>query len=288
MPAFGALHPSANVISFYLLDRLKPLAYAAIHFFIEGHVAQTPYKAPFGSLECSENIHPRVLYRFLEKIEHQLKHRGATEILMRNPPRAYAPEKWSMVETFLLNQKYTVAEAEVGTVLPVTGNAFIERIRPAEKLRGRQGRDAGFVFKNLTMNRLDEVFHFISTCHLGKGYRLPITQAELERTVRSFPDRYVLFAILHEERIIAAAVGIRITKGILYNFLVNHEKVFNHLSPPVLLMEGIYNFCCEHAIRLMDLGTSALRGKPNFTLLDFKLHMGGVATSKLSFHKKTG
>lgn len=113
-----------------------------------------------------------------------------------------------------------------------------------------------------------------------------MTAQELQKTAEEFPDRYLLFAIYHREKIVAASITIRIDQNKLYNFMTNHEKQYNHLSPSLLLMEGIYEYCSHHEISLFDLGTSALQGKPNFTLLDFKLHIGGIPTSKLSFHKK--
>jgi hypothetical protein len=83
----------------------------------------------------------------------------------------------------------------------------------------------------------------------------------------------------------AAAVSILVNRDIVYNFLVNHNSEFNNLSPAVLLMEGIYDHCQEHDIGLLDLGTSALGGQPNFPLLDFKLRLGAVPVSKMSFYK---
>lgn len=287
MPAFHALHRAANLSSFYLVHRAKSLAVAAVHFHIDGPVARTPYKAPFGSLECSENIGPKVLYRFLENVQHRLQEGGAKDIFIKNPPCAYAPGKWALVETFLLNLGYAISEAEVSVVIPVRDKAFSEMIRHSEKLRWRQGKEAGFHFQNLALDRLEEVFQLIAACHAEKGYSLSITQAELERTAKVFPDRYVLSGVFQGEKIVAAAVSIRINEDVLYNFLFNHEKALNHLSPPVLLMEGIYTFCRQNSIRLMDLGTSALQGNPNFPLLDFKLRMGGVPASKFTFHKET-
>ena len=53
----------------------------------------------------------------------------------------------------------------------------------------------------------------------------------------------------------------------------------------VKLMEGVYNYSQTEGINLIDLGTSSLNGKPNFSLLDFKLHLGATPTQKLTFQK---
>ena len=259
---------------------------AGIQFHLADRIARSPFKAPFGSVESSQQINPTLLYRFLEYIEGQLKAQGVSEIYLKNPPRAYALEKWSLLETFFLNQKYVVCEAEVGTVIPVTQQMFSEGIRHSEKLRMQQAEKAGFTFQILCVDKLPEVYNFISECHREKGYTVSMTQQELQRTVEEFPDRYLLFSVYHERKIVAASIAIRIDQSKLYNFLSNHEKQYNNSSPSLLLMEGIYEYCCQHKIELFDLGTSALQGIPNFTLLDFKLRIGGIPTSKLSFYKK--
>jgi len=52
-----------------------------------------------------------------------------------------------------------------------------------------------------------------------------------------------------------------------------------------MLMEGIYGWSQKHHVELIDLGTSSLEGQPNFSLLDFKLRLGGNPSSKLTFEK---
>ena len=284
--AFAELQKSADVISFYLLHQGKKKAIACIHFHISEHVARSPFKAPFGSIECSKKINPNRLYTFLECVEVQLKQKGVHAVYIKNPPRAYSPEKFSLVETFFLNHKYEITDAEVSTVIPVTGEPFTGLIRNSEKLRMRQAQKAAFTFQNLPVEKLDDVYGFISRCHHEKGYQVSITQGELQRTANEFPEQYLLFVILQSSNIVAASIAIRVRKTTLYNFIANHEKQFNQLSPPVILMEGMYEYCRQNKITLFDLGTSALHGKPNFPLLDFKLHIGGLPTSKLSFYKK--
>lgn len=285
-PAFASFHQAGEAVAFYLLEERRKKIMAEIHFRIIDRLARSPFRAPFGSVECSSEIQPEVLYRFVEHFELRLKNKGVTDIYIKNPPRAYAPAKLSLLETFLLNQKYTATDAEVDAIIKVTEKPFAENIRHSEKLRMRQGERAGFSFAELAADQFRHVFEFISKCHQEKGYKLSIAPGEMERIIRKFPGRYLFFVVRLGEKMIAASVSVRVTGNILYNFLVNHEKEFNHLSPAVLLMEGIYEYCQRNDIGLFDLGTSALHGKPNFSLLDFKLHVGAVASSRLSFYKK--
>lgn len=286
LPSFKSLQDSQHWISFYILNKRRKKAVAGIHFHVENHLARSPFRAPFGSVEFSKQLLPRILYEFLEYIESRLKKQGISELSIKNPPHGYEPGQLSLLETFLLNQKYQVSEAEVSTLIQVTDELFTDVIRHSEKLRMRQAQKADFIFNHLVIDKLDEVYLFLSQCHADKGYKLSMTLGELKRAVKEFPERYLLFVILHQEKIVAASVSIRVNKNTLYNFFANHEREYNQLSPLILLIDGIYAFCRENKITLLDLGTSAWQDKPNFNLLDFKIHIGGIPTSKLTFYKK--
>jgi len=72
---------------------------------------------------------------------------------------------------------------------------------------------------------------------------------------------------------------------VLYNFYHDHSGDYDHLSPVVLLNEGLYNFCQRNKIGLLDLGTSNIDDKVNESLLAFKLHLGAQPSRKLTFFK---
>lgn len=273
-------------LSFYALNQRTGRAVACLNFHVAGNVARSPARAPFGSIDCVEDINPSLLYNFLHYAETGLIERGVREIYLKNPPRAYSPRTFSLAETFLLNRDYTISDAEPGATITVNDRPFVERIRHSEMLRHKQAQNAGFSFRHIAEEQIDEVYNFISACHRDKGYKISISGQDLNTAVNKFPGRYLLFGVFSDDDLVGASVSIVIKKHILYNFLVNHEKKYNALSPPVLLMEGLYNFCRENSISLLDLGTSSLHGQPNFPLLDFKMHLGGQPTSKFSFYKK--
>lgn len=284
--AYRLLHPAENEQSFFLLEKNQLIAYAGVHFHIDGGVARSPFRAPFGSFEFNDQLAPRKLYEFLQHVETRLRSMGVKQVFLKNPPQAYASARSALLQTFLLNQQYRVYDAEVSVGIPVTSKTFSECIRHSEQLRLRQGTEAGFVFHHPAVDKIGEVYRFLAVCHKEKKYTLSISEEELMRAVTTFPDKYILSVIKYQERLVAAAVSIRISESVLYNFLVNHLKEFNTLSPPVMLVDGLYTYCQEQSIALLDLGTSALAGQPNFSLLDFKLHLGGVPSAKFTFFKE--
>ena len=286
LPEYFLMNEPTGWLSFYILDQRHSSAVASLHLHVKGKVAKSPLKAPFGSLECSDRINPRTLFDFLNYVEAELKARGVDEVYLTNAPRAYSPPIISLLEVFLLNQKWIVCEAETGATLIVDQIPFTDKIRHAELLRFKQALNAGFHFKRLPEEDVGQVYRFISACHHEKGYKISIEEAGLTAAVARFPGRYLLFGIFDGSRMVSASVSILVKGSILYNFLVNHERQHNQLSPPVMLMEGLYHYCRDHAISLLDMGTSALIGNPNFQLLDFKMHLGASPTTKLSFYKK--
>ena len=285
LPAFFSLS-SLRHTAFYILMPSEKKAVASIHFQIIEHSASSPYRAPFGSIEFAATLAPRVLYEFFEYLQIQLAKSGAREIHIKNPPQGCAPAKLSLVETVLINQGYQVVTAELSTLIAPDAAAFSQHIRHSEQLRLQQAKNAGCNFWRWEVESLREVYDFLSRCHEEKGYVVSMTFDDLYKTVITFPDRYLLFGVLKDEEVIAASISIRINQNCLYNFFANHDRKYNSLSPLILLIDGIYAYCQENRIALLDLGTSALQGKPNFNLLDFKMHIGGVPSAKLTFNKK--
>jgi hypothetical protein len=138
----------------------------------------------------------------------------------------------------------------------------------------------------LDVDALESVYEFILACRTERDYRLSIPWDTLYTTVNTFKDRFPLFVVTHQDDLVAASISINIGNGILYNFHSAHPKSYDHLSPVVMLLKGIHRYCVEHNYRLLDLGTSALEGLPNFSLLDFKLGLGAQPTAKLTFKKE--
>lgn len=285
---YRLLQDPLHWVSFFLINSRESRAVAGISFHTQDGVASSPLRAPFGSLECSDDIDGKLLYRFLETVGDRLKEHGISEVLMKSAPEIYFPGRSAMLEVFLLNQQYIVSDAELAAIINVDSRAFTDVIRNSERLRLQQAKNANLIFRRLALNDLSEIYQFLSHWHGVKGYKISITHDDLKKTALEFADRYIPFGVFYGKEMIAASIGIQVYRNVLYNFWINHNKAYDGLSPALLLMEGMYDFCKSHEIAWFDLGTSALQGKPNFPLLDFKLHLGATLSPKLTFYKKSG
>lgn len=257
---------------------------ASLYLNIDGDVASSSIKSPFGTIESSDHLPPDVLYNLLGFAEDSVRHLGVRKIIIKNPPLHYDLIKGSLLQVFFFNLGYTVINAEVGTVR-TTNNDFTGELNRLERRKLNQSDNSNLSCKLLSNERKREVYSFISTCRQRKGYALSMTFEDLQQVMVQFPDRYLLIGVFLGEEMIAASVAVRITSEILYNFYADHAEAYDHLSPVVLLVKGLYEYCQQHGMSLLDYGTSAVDGQPNFGLLNFKLRLGGKPSPKLTFEK---
>jgi hypothetical protein len=272
-------------LSFYLLDKAKKKVLAQVSFCVKNKKAITPVRAPFGSLLFSERLSPMVLYDFVQHCEAGLIKLGAQSISITEPPLYYR-KGGEILHTILLNLNYRVRSAELSTGIQIDDTPFEGKIKAGEKGKLKQGKTKGLQFKVLPPAELEKVYNFILKCGKQRGYSLSMTLKDLKKTMKVFNDSFYFFGTYFRKELAAASIGIKVHPLILYNFYSGHDKKFDSTSPIVLHTGGLYEFCRSHHFQLLDLGTSAIDGHPNFSLLDFKLRLGAVPSMKVTFEKE--
>jgi len=271
--------------SFYALKSEKKAARARVHFHVEDGVAVSPYKNPFGSYEFSDALAPKEFYDFIKWVEAQLTHRGVKRIEIKSYPQLYNQSCSAILSTFLVNLGYKIRNAELSACIEVNPNSLYQVMSSWEKRKAGQIRKSNLRFSVVPVNKIKDVFDFISSCREERRQTLSMNYGQMKTVSDQFADRFVLFGMYDNNALAAASISIYVNKHILYNFYSAHARQYDSLSPVVRLMEGIYEFCQTEKIQLIDLGTSALQGRPNFSLLDFKLNLGATPTQKFVFEK---
>jgi Acetyltransferase (GNAT) domain len=273
--------------SFHYVTEEKKRSLASVHFILSGGIAQSPFKAPFGSILFSEKITPEDLFDFVRHVQDNLKLKGIKKIRIKNPPQAYHPDRAAVLEVLLLNSGFTVVDAEINTSIPVDRTSFEKRVFSGEQRKLKQSKKNKLRFQEIfcTKELVREVYEFILSCRQERGQSLSMTLDDLRKTIETCPRSFFLFGVYDKDVLVAASITIRVNKRILYNFYPAHSRAYDQFSPAVLLTKGIYEWCQAKDISLLDLGTSALNGKPNFGLLNFKRHLGGAVSTKFSFEK---
>ena len=284
-PQHRALQAAAGWHSFYALNEKRRTVVAAVHFHIARGEAHSPLKSPFGSVELAPGVLPLIVFRFLEFVESRLKSRGAQLIRIKHYPSNYNAADSALLHTFFINLGYRVANAEAGAIIPVTADAFETGLDTWRRSKLRQAASSGLLGRELLHSELKAIYEFINGRYQEKGYALSMSLPELEDAVRTFEKEFILFGVFQEGRLAAASVAIRVNRHVLYNFYTAHDAEFDSLNPMIFLIDRLYAYCRQHSIEMLDLGTSAVDGRPNFGLLDFKLRLGAKPTTKFTFEK---
>jgi len=283
--AFRALQSPVGWLCFYVLHPETATVHAHLYVHVEQGVATTPLRAPFGSVEVSSQLDPEMLYGFLEFVESDLVAAGISEVMIKNLPDAYDPRRAALVNSFLPMRGYSVLAADIGSVIAVTSKPIAECLHPRKRRKLNQSKGDDFRLVLLQHDAIQPVYDFILSRRRLRGYRLSVTCDELRLALERCPQAYVLFGVYLEDRLVAASITVRVNDRILYHFISDHHRGMGGFSPVLVLMEGIYDYCRERGIAILDLGTSVADGKPDFNLLNFKRELGAIETVKYSYRK---
>lgn len=112
-----------------------------------------------------------------------------------------------------------------------------------------------------------------------------MTLEQMLRDTGRFSQNYLLLSVQKDNAIVAASIAVRVSTEILYNFYADHDRAYDAISPVVMVVKGLYEYCLEQNMKMLDMGTSAVNGKPNFGLLNLKMRLGGIPSTKLTFEK---
>jgi hypothetical protein len=279
------LQSPEGLYSFSMVDPIKKIIHGIIHFHLKDSLALSPLRSPYASYALSSEVSEKELEKFMVYTEAKLSEVGATRIIIKNPPEAYSIDHDRLLQQTLLKNNYIVQTEEISAIIPVTEASFESKLHRSEYKRLRKCRESGLVFRFVSLNQLPAIYNFLKTCRDEKGYNLSMTLEELVNVISVFPDHFFLTQVTLKEELVAANISIRVNEKVLYNFYHDHHRLYNLLSPVVFLNEGLYQFCQQQKLNLLDLGTSMKDGKINSSLLNFKLRLGAQPSRKLTFVK---
>lgn len=277
------LQAASGWITFYIQNsgRVEGL----VHFHLEKDEAVSPYRSPFGSYLISDDVTETVLTDFVRYCEHQLISKRAKSITLKNPPEVYSSEKNKVLLNVLGKLSYRPSKEETSAVIAVSAKSFESGLHKSENKKLRKCRESALTFEIMPFDQLQKIYIFLEACREEKGYSLSMSFEEIKRLANAFLERLILTAVIDNNQLAAANISIRVYDHVLYNFYHDHASEYDLLSPVVLLNEGLYQFCQQNKIQLLDLGTSNIEGKLNESLLKFKLNLGAQASPKFTFTK---
>ena len=271
-------------VTFYLEDHIRGLTVAQMHVFVGAEAtAHSPYQAPFGGVQMAPNVAAATLRAFLEVVHGVLAAAGVRRVQVRAYPFAYDPAASGRLTHVLGQLGYRVMLAELNNHLPLN-QQFEARLHPSERRRLAKCRRHGFHFEQEPLFFLPKAYAFLRRCREEKGQQLSLSEERLTELFRVFPNNHFLFSVRDAAGEWAAlTVAIQVNERVLYNFYPASPLAYNAFSPVVLLNEGLHAFGRASGLALLDLGTSTLPTGLNQSLLQFKRHLGGILSLKLTF-----
>lgn len=261
-------------------------AEARCAFFEADRVAKSPASAPFGSIEFTDAIPDSTLQTFIRSLTNQVRRVGYTKLRIVNYPHCYAPRQALRLTQMLQEQGFRLTQSDITFFIAVTDYCLESLMHPQERRRLRKGCLAGLTFEHWKTPDIHQVVDFWLASRQQQGYALTLPPDQLAYLLTKFPDRFPVFTVRSEQSIAALSVGVWVRNDILYNFLPVDNLLFRHLSPMVFLLNGLYRFCQQQAIQILDLGVSLdADRKPKASLERFKQNMGAITSPKLVFEK---
>jgi hypothetical protein len=283
---FLQLQSANGWLTFYILDKKHSHVSCFIHFYIEDKIAKSQLRSPFGSFELSKELSAPIFFDFVKFIEVRLRALNIKKVIIKNPPDLYRPNENVIIQTALLNNGFFIDSAEISSVIQASDHSYEELLHIRKRRKLRQAQNQKLRFEILNHERLAEVYKFIESCRDDKKFKLSISLEHLTKTAACFEEEYILFGVIHNDKLVAASVTVKVSKSILYHFISDYLREVDGARPGLVLMQGIYNYCQMENIPILDLGTSTEDGKPNFNLLSYKKELGAIPTAKLTFAKE--
>lgn len=261
---------------------------ALFHLFVQNQIGFSPFKAPFGSIEFTDDLSEAELNSFIESITLKAIDLGLKEIIITSYPNCYEPIKSKKLTEAFVQNGFKKLWNDLNFHLPVDDLLFIHKIHPGERWKLRQSHKAGFRASIWQNPDLNEVYNLILESRFRKGFPLSLCKEEFMTMFERLPESYQVFGVWSDEKLAAVAVTVSISVHICYTFYTADRLEFRRLSPVVMLHECMYNFCIQHQFTMLDLGTASKNGLINQGVANFKRRLGGIESFKTTFTKLPG
>lgn len=272
-----------EVYTFYWKNLENQLLEARFSVIILAGKGFSPLRATFGGIEFSEVLPKESLLTFIQSAFNTLPKLESVQItfcpenyLSMNQRKAidFCFEKLSFKHC-VVDQNFEIA---------VTDLSFYETVNSSRhKQLLRKSLKNAFLFQQEKELDFALIHAFITRSRVRKNRKMTMTLVDLKQSFALFPDSFQIFSVIHEQKMIAVAVTVKITDEILYTFYLADDEEYLKFSPTIYLISGIYEFCQRNNFKLLDLGIATEKGILNEGLAQFKQRLGAKKSLKKSF-----
>ena len=227
------------------------------------------------------NIDSEVYEQFLQFVIDELTQSGISIIEIRNSPTYF--DYAVKTSDLLINLGFKIKSKDINQYAIIDDNSFSDKINRNRKRNLKQCHDKRYKFTELSIDYLHEVYTVLNENRNSKDYSLSMSYDDLLESVKRFSDRYLLFAVKEDDKIIACSICLKVNNKIIYDFYHGESPDYTKYSPVTLLIEGIYNYAMSWNYKLLDFGTSSPNGLLNKGVFQFKKSLGALSCEQTTF-----
>ena len=271
--------------TFYWQNVDSQIIEGRFNIIVKDKIAYSPLRATFGGIEFYEEISEENLFNFLTTIIIFLQSLLLKSISINSYPERYFTEYQNKIlHNCLSKLHFEVEFTEQNYEISITNNSFHETVissRAKQLLRTYTKK--GYVFAQVFNPDFAFIHAFISRSRMRKNRPMTMNYGQLAEHFKKFTENFRLFSVTHNNSIVAVAVTIKINEDILYTFYLADDEQYLKDSPTTFLLSGIYQYCQQQKIEILDLGIATEKGFLNEGLARFKQSLGAETSNKKTY-----
>ena len=264
---------------FWLTEPEKSRIIGTMNFYRDENKAESQRFAPFGSYDGLP-LPVDIATELLKAVLTSLGQSGIEDVLVTASAGCYSDQEvWAKAYNAV---GFSFTEA-INYHLPIDHLPFSEKIHKMERRKLQRGQQ--FYFQTNPIQELSEIYLFIEKCRQERGQSLSMSLQRLLQVAKEIPEHLVVTSLKYQQQLVAASIIIKVNSTCWYQFYPAHSLKYNRESPMVFLLSKVYTYAREQGVKILDLGTSELKGKSLDGLLKFKSRVGGIVTSRRVYTK---
>lgn len=284
-PAFFRHHSPATGLYFEGFDRGEQQL--CLHIApVEGGRWRSPVRGTYCGYAVAPALRMASWLQAHRTVEQRAWEAGARELEFLLAPQAHDEHAFAREVYVMASAGFALTRADMNYALRVDARPLHERMAPDHRRRWRNREVAPAA--QVPVDELADIYAIVEEGYRARGIPLSMSLEQLEAMRHLFPDRMHCFASMGDHARIAGAICLRLAPGVLYIFCWSARPGHEDRNPMIALADGIYRYCQQAGIALLDCGTATVGGEPNEGLMRFKQQLGFAVSVKLRFSKVLG
>lgn len=253
-------------------------------FACQEKILISPYRATFGGIEFIGTPMISITESLLnEVLVYAKKHERSIEVTL--PPLGIMADEVALQQLLFTQKGFYHQFIDENFHLNVsTKEQFVSGTQKNVRWRLNKLVKQGY---SCVLDKSPDIarYHqFIQTSRAYRGFPMTMSKEEFMHQMGKKEMPVQFFHVMSPTgKWIAVSVCLFVTPSIFYNFYSADLEEDREMSPTILLHHRAVQFCEENHIPCYDLGIASVQGEINKGLADFKYHLGGERSDKITY-----